>query len=140
MRLLAQCDLAGRGNGGEGMGLVARGGRRFLYIAHESAPVDFTIVDVTEPRRPAVVRQFELPHADVRSNSLCIAASGELMAVAYQVAAPGLQPAGVELFDLARPEEPRPIAFYDTSGPHSRGAHFVWLAGDCALWPPPGWC
>jgi hypothetical protein len=132
MRLLARCDLAGRGNGGEGMGLVARGGRRLLYVAHESAPVNFTIVDVTEPGRPAVVRQVELPHAAVRSNSLCVAASGELMAVAYQVATPGLQPAGVELFDLGRPDEPRSIAFHDTSGPHSRGAHFVWLAGERA--------
>lgn len=112
------------------MGLVARGGRRLLYVAHESAPVNFTIVDVSDPRSPRVAEQVELPHPEVRSNSLCVAGSGELMAVAYQVARPGLQPAGVELFDLSDPLAPRSAGFFDTSGPHSRGAHFVWVSGE----------
>ena len=130
MRLLAQCDLDGRGNGGEGIGLVDRGGRRFLFIAHESAPRNFTIVDVSDPRRPDVVRTVDLPHQEVRSNSLSISASGELMAVAYQVRRPGLQPAGVELFDITTPASPRSVGFFDTSGPFSRGTHFVWVVGD----------
>ena len=87
-------------------------------------------MDVGNPRRPAVVGQVELPHGDVRSNSLCVAAGGELMAVAYQVTRPGLEPAGVELFDLSDPLQPRSVAFFDTSGRRSRGAHFVWVAGD----------
>ncbi|MBO0705925.1 MAG: hypothetical protein J2P39_11440 [Candidatus Dormibacteraeota bacterium] len=132
MRLLAQCELDGRGNGGEGLGLVDRDGRRFLFIAHESAPRNLTVVDVSDPRRPEVVRTLDLPHQDVRSNSLSVSASGELLAVAYQVRRPGLQPAGVELFDISTPAEPRSVGFFDTSGPYSRGTHFVWLVGERA--------
>ena len=55
MRLIAHDDLNGFGNGGEGMSMqVAGDGRRVLWIAHESAPVNFTGVDVTDPRKPRV--------------------------------------------------------------------------------------
>lgn len=37
----------------------------------------------------------------------------------------GLEPAGFFVFDLAEPDEPREVGFFDTSGPHSRGVHFV---------------
>ena len=82
------------GTGGEGIALQATGdGRRVLYIAHESHPKDFTGVDVTDPRNPRVVVQTELPHDEVRSNSLALV--GDLLLVAYQTARPGLTPAGV---------------------------------------------
>ena len=69
MRLLAQNDLAGSGNVGEGMVIqLARDGRRVLWLAHESAPKDITAVDVTDPRKPSVILQTELPHRDMRSN------------------------------------------------------------------------
>src|SRR6185503_9017130 len=71
MRLLAHHELQGFGGLGEGMGLqLAKGGRRILWLAHESAPKNFTGVDVTDPRAPRVVVQTELPHAKMRSNSL----------------------------------------------------------------------
>ena len=64
MRLIGHTDLNGFGNGGEGLSLQqTRDGRRFLYIAHESAPKNFTVVEVTDPRAPTVVAQTELPHA-----------------------------------------------------------------------------
>ena len=47
----------------------------------------------------AFVVQADLPHAKMRSNSLEVV--GDVMAVAYQVAAPGLQPAGLEPFTVA---------------------------------------
>jgi hypothetical protein len=50
------------------------------------------------------------------------------MAVAYQTATPGLKPAGFELFDIASPESPRSIGFFDASGPYSRGVHQLWFA------------
>ena len=125
LRVLAQCDLAGRGNGGEGMGILAAGGRRTLFIAHESGPRNFTGVDVTDPRRPEVICTVDLPHPEVRSNSLAVC--GDLMAVAYQASRPGGTPAGLEIFDVADPARPRRIGFFDTSGPFSRGTHFVWF-------------
>jgi len=126
MKLLAQHTLNGHGGMGEGMSLqLARGGRRVLWLAHESAPKNFTAVDVTDPRKPKVIAQTDLPHARMRSNSL--ETSGELMAVAYQVTEWGLAPAGFEMFDISDPERPRSISRFDASGPHSRGCHQLWF-------------
>jgi hypothetical protein len=125
MKLLAQHTLNGYGGMGEGMSLQVKGERRILWLAHESAPKNFTGVDVTEPRKPRVIVQTDLPHAKMRSNSL--EASGDVMAVAYQVSSPGLKPAGFELFDISNPEKPRSISFFDASGPTSRGCHQLWF-------------
>jgi len=126
MKLLAQHTLNGHGGMGEGMSMqLARDGRRILWLAHESAPKNFTAVDVSDPRAPRVVVQTDLPHAQMRSNSL--ETSGDLMAVAYQVSKPGLKPAGVELFDISVPEKPRSVSFFDASGRTSRGCHVLWF-------------
>jgi hypothetical protein len=126
MKLLAHHTLNGHGGMGEGMALQkARDGRRVLWLAHESAPKNFTAVDVTDPRAPKVIVQTDLPHAKMRSNSLEL--SGDLMAVAYQVSEFGLKPAGFELFDVSTPEKPRSISFFDASGPYSRGCHQLWF-------------
>ena len=61
----------------------------------------------------------------MRSNSL--ETCGNIMAVAYQTQKKGLQPAGMELFDISNPEKPRSISFYDCSGEHSRGVHQLWF-------------
>ena len=126
MRLLAHHELQGFGGIGEGMALqLGRDGRRILWLAHESAPKNFTAVDVSDPRAPKVVVQTELPHAKMRSNSLDVV--GETMAVAYQTSAVGMQPAGFDLFDIGAPEKPKLISHFDASGPHSRGVHQVWF-------------
>jgi hypothetical protein len=125
MKLLAQHTLNGYGGMGEGMSLQVKGERRILWLAHESAPKNFTGVDVTDPRKPRVIVQTDLPHGKMRSNSL--EASGDVMAVAYQVSTPGMKPAGFELFDISDPEKPRSISTFDASGPHSRGCHQLWF-------------
>jgi hypothetical protein len=126
MKLLAHHELQGFGGIGEGMGMqIAKDGRRILWLAHESAPKNFTGVDVTDPRQPRVVVQTELPHAKVRSNSLDIV--GDTMVVAYQTKEVGLKPAGFDIFDIGTPESPRLISHFDASGPHSRGVHAVWF-------------
>ena len=95
MRLLGHHELDGFGNVGEGMCIQLAGdGRRVLWLAHESAPKNFTVVEVTDPREPLVVCQTDLPHDRVRSNSLDVV--GDMMAVAYQAREPGLTPAGFE--------------------------------------------
>src|SRR5205807_9576962 len=120
MKLLSHHTLNGFGGMGEGMALqLCRDGRRILWLAHESAPKNFTAVDVSDPRLPKVVVQTDLPHAQMRSNSLEVA--GDLMAVAYQTQKKGMKPAGMELFDISVPEKPKSISFYDCSGEHSRG-------------------
>ena len=127
MRFLGHHGLGGNGNCGEGTALLERGGRRYLYLAHENGPANFSVLDVTDPRVPELLAQTSLPHGDVRSNSLAV--GDDLMVVAYQVNRPGQQPAGIEVFDLGRPAEPRSIGFLDLSGPHSRGTHWVGFTG-----------
>jgi hypothetical protein len=61
----------------------------------------------------------------MRSNSLDVV--GDVMAVAYQTSAVGLEPAGFDLFDVSEPERPKRIAHFDASGPHSRGVHALWF-------------
>lgn len=122
LQLLGHHDLGGKGCG-EGTALLRRGGKGYLYIAHERGPANFSVVDVTDPRAPRLVRQTQLPNEHVRSNSLAVAA--DLMVVAYQSAEAGVVPAGIEVFDLSDPEEPRSVSFLDLSGPFSRGTHWV---------------
>ncbi len=125
-KLLAQHELGGFGGMGEGMAMqIAKDGRRILWLAHESAPKNFTAVDVSDPRNPKVVVQTDLPQSYMRSNSLEL--TGDILAVAYQTQKTGQQPAGFELFDISNPEKPRSISFFDASGPHSRGVHQLWF-------------
>lgn len=125
-KLIAHHELGGFGGMGEGMSIqIAKDGRRILWLAHESAPKNFTGLDVTDPKNPRMVVQTALPQAHMRSNSLEV--TGDIMAVAYQTQRAGLQPAGMELFDISVPENPRSIAFLDCSSPTSRGVHQLWF-------------
>src|SRR3970282_2579163 len=109
MKLLGHNELAGFGGIGEGINMqIAPDGRRILWLAHESAPKNFTAVDVSDPRQPKVVTQTELPHKDVRSNSLDVV--GNTMVVAYQTKKNGMQPAGIDLFDIFVTEKPTVIS------------------------------
>ena len=83
MRLISHHDLNGFGNIGEGVALhQASDGRRIYYMAHESAPKDFTSVDVTDIKNPRLIAQTELDYPHLRSNSLAI--YGDTMLIAYQ--------------------------------------------------------
>jgi hypothetical protein len=126
MKLISHNELAGFGGVGEGINMqLASDGRRILWLAHESAPKNFTAVDVTDVRNPKMIVQTELPHAKVRSNSLDVV--GNIMAVAYQTKEWGQKPAGFDLFDISKPEQPKLISHFDASGPCSRGAHCVFF-------------
>ena len=99
IKLLSHNLLGGFGGMGEGMSIqIAPDGRRIMWLAHESAPKNFTAVDVSDPRKPKVICQTDLPQSHMRSNSL--ETCGNIMAVAYQTQKKGLQPAGMELFDI----------------------------------------
>src|SRR6476620_841571 len=125
-KLLSHHLLDGFGGMGEGMSIqIAPDGRRILWLAHESAPKNFTAVDVSDPRKPKVVVQTDLPQAHMRSNSL--ETCGNLMAVAYQTQTKGQQPAGMELFDISVRKKPKSSSFFDCSGETSRGVHQLWF-------------
>lgn len=127
MKLIAQHELDGFGGIGEGMGMhKTKDGRRIMWLGHEGPPKNFTAVDVTDPKKPKVVCQTDLPHSKMRSNSIEVV--GDYMIVSHQIRGvePPYKPAGFTIWDISKPEEPREISHYDTSGPHSYGVHCTW--------------
>jgi hypothetical protein len=126
MTLLSHHELDGFGGMGEGIAMqMADDGRRILWMAHESAPKNFTGVDVTDPKNPRVIVQTDMPHMKVRSNSLDVV--GNLMVVANQTKEVNMKPAGFDVYDISTPEHPKLISHFDCSGPYSRGVHAVWF-------------
>ena len=125
-KLLAQNNLGGFGGMGEGMAVqIAKDGRRIIWLAHESAPKNFTAVDVSDPRNLKVVVQTESaarPHALELAGIVRRHSGGRL-----PDAEEGQKPAGLELFDVSVPEKPRSISFFDCSGATSRGVHQLWF-------------
>ena len=126
MQIIGHSDLNGAGKGGEGLALHQYpDGRRVLFLAHESAPMCVSIVDVTKPEDPTILFQIPNPAPQLRCNSLGL--SGTTMAVAHQSDKPGQQGAGMEVWSVADPAHPHRLSFFDTSGPHSRGVHYLWF-------------
>lgn len=134
MQLVAHHDLGGNGDGGEGMALQERDGRRILYLAHEGQKTCLSVLDVTDPKAPVLVNQLPSPGPGVtRCNSLGLA--GDVLAVANQTQKIGQKPAGMWLLDvsdLARVQRAKALrdlslGFFDTSGPKSRGVHWLWF-------------
>src|SRR6266702_4037073 len=59
-KLLAQHELGGFGGMGEGMSVqIAPDGRRIIWLAHESAPKNFTAVDISAPEKPKSISFFD---------------------------------------------------------------------------------
>jgi hypothetical protein len=135
MLLIGHSDLNGHGDGGEGLVIQQRSdGRRILYLAHEGEKTCLSIVDVTHPEAPVVLNQLPSPAPDVtRCNSLGLA--GNVLAVADQTMKPGQSPAGMWVLDVsdlahiqkARNMQDLALSFFDTSGPNSRGVHWLWF-------------
>ena len=126
VKLVAHHTLDGAPNTGEGIAMkVTPEGRRLLYVANEHPPVAMSILDVTEPAQPELVWQLPCDHDKVRGNSLAV--YGDTLLLAKQTAEAGMTPAGFHVFDISTPDRPEELSFFDTSGPHSVGVHFVSL-------------
>jgi hypothetical protein len=128
MKLVSHHEMGGFGGVGEGMGMQkTKDGRRVMWLGHEGAPKNFTAIDVTDPKNPKMIVQTELPHNKMRSNNLEV--FGDVMFVSHQIRGErGLKPAGFDIWDIAKPEEPKKITHFDASGPHSLGVHCLWCA------------
>jgi len=135
MVLIGHSDLNGHGDGGEGLAIQQRpDGQRILYVAHEGEKTCLSIVDVTRPEAPVLLSQLPSPAPEVtRCNSLGL--SGNVLAVANQTMKMGQSSAGMwvlDVSDLSRIEKARnmqdlALSFFDTSGPYSRGVHWLWF-------------
>jgi hypothetical protein len=72
-----------------------------------------------------MIVQTELPHSKMRSNSLEV--YGDTLYVAHQIRGEfGMKPAGVDIWDISKPETPKKISHFDASGPQSLGVHCIW--------------
>jgi hypothetical protein len=135
LELVAHHDLGGRGDGGEGLAIQARpDGRRLLYLAHEGQKTCLSVLDVTDAAKPVLVAQLPSPAPGVtRCNSLGLA--GDVLAVANQTLEAGQKTAGMWLLDVSDPArvararslDDLRLGFLDTSGPRSRGVHWLWF-------------
>ena len=126
MEIVGRNDLGGAGKGGEGLAIKQYpDGRRVLFLAHESAPMCMSILDVTHPETPTLITQIPAEADYIRCNSL--ASSGDTVVVAHQTTKPGQPFAGLDIYNMADPGHPQKISHFDTSGPHSRGVHWLWF-------------
>ena len=126
MQIIGRSDLNGFGKGGEGLAIKQYpGGQRVLYLAHESGPMCVSVLDVTHPEQPTIITQFKVETPTVRCNSLGLA--GNTLVVAHQTEKVAEAGAGIDVYDIADPKAPAKLSHFDTSGPHSRGVHFVWF-------------
>src|SRR4051812_37416266 len=88
VRLLSHHTLNGAPNTGEGTALkIMPDGRRYFYLANEHPPVDFSILDVTDPRKPELVWQKPVHNSHTRGNSLAL--KGDILLTAHQTVEPG---------------------------------------------------
>ncbi|MCS7236562.1 MAG: hypothetical protein RMM30_11400 [Armatimonadota bacterium] len=105
---------------GAGQVLVDRG---FAYIA-PMRDVGTTVLDVRDPRSPKVVAQLPCPP---NTHMHKVQVSGDLMLVNYEQLPTYQGPdfrAGVGIYDVRDPAQPRELAFFETGG---IGVHRMWF-------------
>jgi len=124
MTIIGHSNLNSAGKGGEGLELKRYpDGRRVLFLAHESAPMCFSVIDVTRPEDPQVLTQQAVEAEFVRCNSLSLA--GDVLVVARQSEKVGQPYGGVTAYDVKDPAKPVVLSHLDLTGPHSRGTHYL---------------
>lgn len=146
MRLIGHSDQGGRGDGLQVM--VHRG---HAYVAHPWSG-GFSIIDVRDPRRPGDVTFVPAPprtwtiHLQTHDDLLLVVHALDLFAEAafaeekdYYTASigqtlgtahggPAERPwsAGMAIYDISRPQSPRPVGFFPVKGV---GIHRIWYTG-----------
>lgn len=123
-RLIGHSDLNGHGDGMQVMPLGD-----VLYVAHFGpSGKGTTILDISDPTGPRVVRQWDAPP---RSHTHKVqVADGLLMTNHELFRSDGPAPVGMAIYDLTDPFDPRRVGFIDTGG---RGVHrIVYEGGDLA--------
>lgn len=128
IRVVGRSDLNGAGKGGEGLALKQYGNRTVLFLAHESGPQCFSVLDVTTPARPTVLKQLPVEADFIRCNSLAL--SGNTLVVARQSLNVGQPHGGITTYDVSDAGNPKLLAYMDLTGPKSRGTHYLGFMDD----------
>lgn len=123
LRLEGHSALNGAGKGGEGLALKQYGSKKILFLAHESGPQCFSVIDVTSPAKPIVLKQIPVEAEFVRCNSLAL--SGNILAVARQSEKVGQPHGGIKIYDVSDASNPQLLSYLDLTGPNSRGTHYL---------------
>jgi hypothetical protein len=123
LRLVGHSTLNGAGKGGEGLALKQYGSRKILFLAHESGPQCFSVIDVTVAARPVVLKQIPVEAEFVRCNSLGL--SGNTLVVARQSEKVGQPHGGIKTYDVSDAGNPQLLSYLDLTGPDSRGTHYL---------------
>jgi hypothetical protein len=120
--LVGHSDLDGRGDG-----MQIMRDRDVLYVGHMGDfGVGTSVVDISDPTLPHVVSQTTVPHHTHAHKTQL--ADGLLLVnnerYPYQVRDPAS--AGIRIYDVTRPRQPREIGFLAVDG---LGVHRIWYAG-----------
>jgi hypothetical protein len=125
MTLVGHDDLAGTG---DCMHVNVVGGHAF--VGHQGySPVGTSIVDVADPEHPRLVAQIPRPPG---THTHKVQVVGDLMLVnhernRFEPSPPRSWSAGMAIWDVARPERPTQIGFFETPG---TGVHrMTWWEG-----------
>jgi len=98
LELVGHSTLNGAGKGGEGLALKQYGSRKILFLAHESGPLCFSVIDVTSSVDPVVLKQLPVEAEFIRCNSLGL--SGNILVVARQSEKVGQPHGGIKIYDV----------------------------------------
>ena len=116
MTLVGHVDMT---SGGEGFAMKVTGdGHRLLYVAHESGPHCFSIVDVTNPAQPSLIRtsdDFPWRPSKKRATQLSDLRFGELFDAHIQTLATTLRPGTIAGYRITAR---RFLSYLQTDFPH----------------------
>jgi len=121
LELIGHTDLAGKG---DGMQIMRH--RDVVYVGHMGDHgVGTSVVDVSDPRRPRLIRQLPAP-APARSHK--VQCADGLLLVNHEIFPPRdiAAETGLAVYDVSRPDDPRRIGFLPVEG---LGVHRIWWAG-----------
>jgi len=124
MRIIGHHDLNGHG---DGMQLLKQG--RYVYLAHlGTSPMALSIVDVADPSDPRVVMQ--MPHAP-NTHAHKVQIAGDILIQNqerpyFDKSVPASVPneAGIKIYSIEKPTEPREIGYLKLPG---KGVHRMWF-------------
>ncbi len=123
LKLIGHTDINGAGKGGEGLALKQSGNKTILFLAHESGPQCFSVIDVTNPAKPVVLKQVQVEAEFIRCNALGL--SGDVLVVARQSLTVGQPHGGIKTYDVSDAADPQLLSYMDLTGPYSRGTHYL---------------